>query len=137
MRITYLAQSYPPMVSGAAIAAEQLANEMANRGHQVLVISASDRDHPYLTLQNNLQVLRLKSIHNPLRVGQRFLLFPQYHVRQAIEEFQPEIIHSHEPLQMGLLGLACSHRAGVPISEAVTNMQAIRYNSGNPCCADT
>jgi hypothetical protein len=31
MRIAYLAQSYPPMISGAAIFAEQLANEMAKR----------------------------------------------------------------------------------------------------------
>ena len=44
MRIAYLAQSYPPMVSGAAIVAEQLTNEMAKRGHQVLVIAASDKD---------------------------------------------------------------------------------------------
>lgn len=119
MRIAYLAQSYPPMVSGAAIVAEQLAKDMAKRGHQVLVIAASDRDRPYITLQNNLQVLRLKSMHNPLRVGQRFLLFPRYQIRQALEEFQPDIIHSHEPLQMGLLGIAYSQRARVPITLTV------------------
>ena len=77
MRIAYLAQSYPPMVSGAAIVAEKLAMEMAQRGHQVLVIAASDKDHPYITLQKNLTVIRLRSIYNPMRVGQRFLLFPR------------------------------------------------------------
>ena len=114
MRIAYLAQSYPPMVSGAAIAAEQLANDMAKRGHQVLVIAASDKDQPYITVQENIQVLRLKSMYNPMRVGQRFLLFPRYHVRRALEEFQPDLIHSHEPLQIGLLGLAYARRAQVP-----------------------
>ncbi|MDQ3005443.1 MAG: glycosyltransferase, partial [Chloroflexota bacterium] len=119
MRIAYLAQSYPPMVSGAAIVAEKLAREMARRGHQVLVIAASDKDQPYITLQENLTVLRLRSVYNPLRVGQRFLLFPRRAVLQALEEFQPDIIHSHEPLQMGWLGLTYAHRAPVPITLTV------------------
>jgi 1,2-diacylglycerol 3-alpha-glucosyltransferase len=119
MRIAYLAQSYPPMVSGAAILAEQMAKEMAKRGHQVLVIAASDRDQPYITLQENLTVLRLRSIHNPLRVGQRFLLFPRHAVLKALDEFQPDLIHSHEPLQMGWLGLIYARRAGIPITLTV------------------
>lgn len=119
MRIAYLAQSYPPMVSGAAIVAEKLAKEMAKRGHQVLVIAASDKAQPYITLQENLSVLRLGSIHNPMRVGQRFLLFPRFHVLKALEEFQPDIIHSHEPLQMGWLGLAYARRSWIPITLTV------------------
>lgn len=119
MRIAYLAQSYPPMVSGAAIVAEQLAKEMAKRGHQTLVIAASDKAQPYITLQANLQVLRLKSIHNPLRAGQRFLLFPHYHALRALEKFQPDIIHSHEPLQMGLLGLTYSSYTQIPTALTV------------------
>ena len=125
MRIAYLAQSYPPMVSGAAIVAEQLAKEMAKRGHQVLVIAASDRDQPYVTLQNNLTILRLRSIYNPWRVRQRFLLFPRYHVLKALEEFRPDILHSHEPLQMGLLGLAYARRAWVPITLTVHQLPGL------------
>ena len=119
MRIAYLAQSYPPMVSGAAIVAEKLAIEMAERGHQVLVIAASDKDQPYITLQENLTVLRLRSTYNPLRVGQRFLLFPRRAVLQALDEFQPDVIHSHEPFQMGWLGLIYARRAWIPITLTV------------------
>ena len=116
MRIAYLTQSYPPMVSGAAIFGERLAKEMTKRGHQVLVIASSDKDQPYITLQENLTVLRLRSIHNPMRVGQRFLLFPRYAVLKALDEFQPDLIHSHEPLQMGWLGLTYARRAWIPIT---------------------
>ena len=119
MRIAYLAQSYPPMVSGASIFSERLAKEMAKRGHQVLVIAASDKDQPYITLQDNLTILRLRSIHNPMRVGQRFLLFPRHALLQALDEFQPDIIHSHEPLQMGWLGLTYAHRTWIPITLTV------------------
>ena len=119
MRIAYLAQSYPPMVSGASIVAEQLAREMAERGHQILVIAASDKDQPYITLQENLTVLRLRSTYNPLRVGQRFLLFPRRAILQALDEFQPDVIHSHEPFQMGWLGLTYARRAWIPITLTV------------------
>jgi 1,2-diacylglycerol 3-alpha-glucosyltransferase len=114
MRIAYLTQSYPPMVSGAAISAEQLAKGMARRGHQILVIAASEKDHPYHELKENLTILRLRAHHNPMRVGQRFLLYPRRAVMKALHEFQPDVIHAHEPLQMGLLGLEFAHRARVP-----------------------
>ena len=115
MRIVYLTQSYPPMISGAALFAQQVAEAMAQRGHQVLVIAASDGDHPYLVQNGALTVLRLQSIHNPMRVGQRFLLYPRREVMKALHDFHPEVIHAHEPLQMGLLGLEYATRAGIPI----------------------
>ena len=114
MNIAYLTQSFPPMVSGAALVAENLAQEMAMRGHKVLVIAASERGRGYMTIDNGLTVLRLPSIHNPMRVGQRFLLYPRRMILRSLCNFQPNIIHSHEPLQMGLLGLEYSRRAGIP-----------------------
>ncbi len=114
MRIVYLTQSYPPMISGAAHFAQQVAEAMAQRGHQVLVIAASDRDHPYLVHNGDLTVLRLQSIYNPMRVGQRFLLYPRREVMKALHDFHPEVIHAHEPLQMGLLGLEYAARADIP-----------------------
>jgi 1,2-diacylglycerol 3-alpha-glucosyltransferase len=76
MRIAYLTQSYPPMISGAALVVECLAKAMAKRGHQVLVVAASDKGTTCLVKEGNLTLLRLNSLHNPLRVGQRFLVYP-------------------------------------------------------------
>lgn len=115
MRIAYLTQPYPPMISGASIAAGQLAHGMAKRGHEVLVIAASDTGQTYQTCEKNLTVLRLKSFSNPLRVRQRLLAFPHRPIMKALHEFQPDLIHTHEPAQMGFLGLkyACSTRIPV------------------------
>ena len=121
MRIAYLTQSYPPMISGAAMFASQLADAMAERGHQVLVIAASDREQPYLVQNGNLTVLRLRSHHNPFRVGQRFLLYPRHATLKALHEFQPDLIHTHEPLQMGNLGIEYARKACIPIT--LTNHQ--------------
>ncbi|MEN9563258.1 MAG: hypothetical protein RIR73_1502 [Chloroflexota bacterium] len=103
------------MISGASIAAEQLAKGMAKRGHEVLVIAASDTGQAYQTHEKNLTVLRLKSFRNPLRVKQRLLAFPHRSIMKALREFQPELIHTHEPAQTGSLGLkyACSTRIPV------------------------
>lgn len=115
MRIAYLTQSYPPMVSGASIAAEQLAKAMAKRGHEVLVIAASDTGNQYLVKKKNLTIVKLKSIRNPLRVNQRSLLFPKSRILQALQKFQPDLIHTHEPLQVGLSGLSYAESTHIPI----------------------
>lgn len=115
MRIAYLTQPYPPMVSGAAIVTEQLARGMAVRGHQVLVIAASDTGQPYTQTEQNLTVMRLKSIRNPLRVNQRIMFIQRRAVLQALNKFKPDIIHVHEPVQMGLVGIKYIKRVNIPI----------------------
>lgn len=116
MRIAYLTQPYPPMVSGAAIVAEHLAREMAQRGHEVLVIAASDTGGQYVERRKNLTVLRMKSIRNPLRVNQRLMFFQRRAVLQALYDFHPDIIHVHEPVQMGLVGLKYVRHTRIPIT---------------------
>ena len=115
MRIAYLTQSYPPMISGAAILVERLAKSMAARGHQVLVIAASDKLAAYNSYQENLTIVRLRSVHNPLRVGQRFLFYPRFKILRALKRFCPDIIHTHEPLLMGQLGLEYARHSSIPI----------------------
>lgn len=116
MRIAYLTQSYSPMISGAALFAQQIAEAMAQRGHQVLVIAASDRGQPYNVQNGNLTILRLQSIYNPMRVGHRFLLNPGRQARKALRDFRPEVIHVHEPLQMSLIAIQYAKRFRIPIA---------------------
>lgn len=115
MRIAYLTQPYPPMISGASLAAEELAKGMAKRGHEVLVIAASDTGQTYRTCEKNLTVLRLRSFSNPLHVKQRLLAFPHRTIMKTLREFQPDIIHTHEPAQTGILGLKYAHFHHIPV----------------------
>jgi glycosyltransferase involved in cell wall biosynthesis len=103
------------MISGAAISAQQTAEAMANRGHKVLVIAASDRKYAYHTYKDNLTVLRLRSFTNPLRVGQRFIPNPRRRVMKALKQFKPDVIHAHEPLQMGALALRYAKFTHIPV----------------------
>jgi len=102
------------MVSGASLVVQSLAENMADRGHKVLVLAASDRRESYRTIKGNLTVLRLSSCENPFRVGQRFMLFPYRTFMQALWKFQPDLIHSHDPLMLGNLALIYKRNKRIP-----------------------
>jgi glycosyltransferase involved in cell wall biosynthesis len=102
------------MISGAALVVENLAIGMAGSGHEVLVIAASDTSHTYTVQRENLTVLRLKSVHNPTRVGQRFTPYSRWSVTSALQKFKPEAIHSHEPMPISLPAIRYAGEMNVP-----------------------
>jgi len=102
------------MISGAALVVENLANGMAESGHEGLVIAASDTSRTYTVRKGNLTVLRLKSVHNPTRVGQRFTPYSRQAVTTALQEFKPEAIHSHEPMPISLPAIRYAGEMNVP-----------------------
>jgi glycosyltransferase involved in cell wall biosynthesis len=125
MRIAYLTQSYPPMISGAAHVVAVLAGAMAKCGHPVLVVAASDTGHAYRMQEGDLTLLRLQSLHNPMRMDQRFLVYPRGPVLHALREFEPEVLHVHEPLQLGLLGTEYARKTNVPAILTVHQLPSI------------
>ena len=102
------------MVSGAAMVVQRLAHGMAGRGHEVLVISASDKRRPYQEKSGGVTEYRVQSLPNPLRVNQNFTLWKQKEVREALAAFRPEVVHTHDTLSMGLAGLFSAKDLGVP-----------------------
>ncbi len=116
MKILQICQSYPPMVSGAARIAAELAEGLTEAGHEVLVIAASDRSEGGYGEENGrLRIERLPSHHNPARVGQRYLLWPQRAISEWVAAFQPDVIHLHEPLTLALCALRAANRQQIPV----------------------
>ncbi len=105
MKIAYLAQTYPPMISGQSILTQRLAEGMARRGHAVLVIAASEHGRPYVEEKASLQVVRLRSSKNPFRVGQRILSWPWREASLELLRFRPDLVHTHDPLLPALAGM--------------------------------
>ena len=129
VKIAYVCQSYPPMVSGAALVAQRLAQGMAARGHDVLVIAASDQKHAYAERSERLKVVRVRSMSNPLRVGQRFCLWPCRDVSAALRSFRPDLVHLHDPICLGLCGLRAAQELGLSVALTVHQLPwfASRY----------
>lgn len=114
MKIAYITQVYPPVISGAARVVQLLAEAMQERGHQVLVVTSSDEGRPYRRVEDHIEVLRIRSSANPLRVGSRFALLVRRPLVAALRAFQPDVIHVHDPSQMGVRSLQEAKRMGVP-----------------------
>ncbi len=103
------------MVSGAALVAQRLAQGMVRRGHTVMVMAASDRGAPYCQVEAGVHVMRLRSRANPARVGQRFVVWPGQPVADGLRDFRPDVIHLHDPLQLGLAGVIAGRLLQVPV----------------------
>jgi glycosyltransferase involved in cell wall biosynthesis len=115
MKIAILSQSYPPMISGAAIFVERLAEQMSARGHEVMVLTSSDQPYPYRVRKPNLRLERCRSYYNPWRKAQRFALWPHQWIWHRLAEFTPDVIHLHDPLQFTLSSLAFSRQRKTPV----------------------
>jgi len=114
MRIAFITQSYPPMVSGAALVVERLAKGMAERGHPVLVLAASDQGHAYTKEIGNLRIVRLTSLPNPKRANQHLASPSFYKVVKELKSFDPDIIHIHD-IFLGLEGVLWGQVMKVPV----------------------
>ena len=69
MRIAYICQSYPPMISGASLAVQRLAEGIAARDHIVLVMTASEKGEAYTEEFNNLTQFRCGRFGNSSKVA--------------------------------------------------------------------
>jgi 1,2-diacylglycerol 3-alpha-glucosyltransferase len=115
MRIAILCQSYPPMVSGIAMAVRRMAEGLASRGHAVMVLTASDRNEPYTVEAAGLSLIRLASLPNPARVGQRWVFWSRSDVSRRLDEFRPDILHLHDPFLAGFSIPSLAREKGIPL----------------------
>ena len=116
MRIAYLSQSYPPMVSGASLIVQMLAEGMAEYGHQVLALTSSDTAEPYIQQNGTLTVYHNRSYLNPFRVGQRYTRRAHRQNIKMLCEFMPDIIHAHDPFQFAFTSIKYSQKKVIPIT---------------------
>ena len=119
MKIAYITQSYPPMISGAAVVVKRLAHGMVARGHDVLVIAASDKGNAYTTKEDSLKVLRLASLPNPRRANQSFVLWSRKNITEEIKRYCPDILHIHDIFSLGIFGLKTAQSLNIPTVSTV------------------
>jgi glycosyltransferase involved in cell wall biosynthesis len=91
---------------------------MAKAGHEVVVICASDEDKSYKSRSDDVVVIRLRSLRNPLRVKQRFGIWSPAMIATYLEAFNPQIAHFHDPLP--LAGLSANRRLTSPPVNVLT-----------------
>jgi len=116
MRVAIITESFPPDVNGVAHCVARVAELLAARGHQPLVVapqpsrvkrSARAETVPY-------PVVRVPAVPLPGYPSFRLGL-PSRRVRNALIEHRTEVVHLASPVVLGAHGGAVAKRLGLPI----------------------
>lgn len=101
LNILMLSHGYPPTVSGVTLVVRKFGRAMVRRGHAVTVITASERRKPYLDWDDGLRLVRVRGLPNPFWREGPIPFISLQHLRQVVDEFKPDVIHTHEGAILG------------------------------------
>lgn len=97
MRILITGTTYFPALNGQAIFTVNLAEGLARRGHQVLMVYPSDKGTAYRTERKGVQIEAVQSVSLArFHEGSFFTPFPWQDVRRILDYYQPELVHIHD-----------------------------------------
>jgi len=93
MNIVMATNTYIPHVGGVARSVAAFSAEYRRRGHRVLVVAPEFPDMP----QDEVDVVRIPAIQNFNGSDFSVVLPISGLLSETLDEFQPEIVHSHHP----------------------------------------
>lgn len=102
MHILMVSHGYPPILSGVTLVVQKLARAMVQRGHQVTVVTSSDRGESYEAEDEGVWLLRLQGGPNPFWKEAPIPFISHAELKSIVEKARPDVLHAHES---GFLGL--------------------------------
>ena len=139
MKIVIATAVYYPMINGVAVFSHSLALGLAERGHEVLVITPSQNGKNYITEENGVKVMYLRSVQakiypdqiHPISPKKRFLkheiprffykhgfrvsVFPQLEIKKILDDFCPDVVHVQVSDPIGLSVVSYARRNDIPV----------------------
>jgi glycosyltransferase involved in cell wall biosynthesis len=117
IRILYSSHTYPPLLlNGQSIFTQNLAEGMAARGHEILVLVPRTGDVDYREHQKGVQLLQIPNLHAAWFHPDLYVsLLRQAEIDRIFERFQPQLLHLQDisPLSQALNIKA--RKVGVPV----------------------
>jgi glycosyltransferase involved in cell wall biosynthesis/LmbE family N-acetylglucosaminyl deacetylase len=116
MQILIAGSTYPPQINGQSVFTGNLAAGMTGRGHDVLVMTPSCSSRPYRTIENgvlrwSVRSLDLNFFHHDLYIAFDY----EGMVNEALDTFQPDIIHLQDSAPLNRCLLRHARRRGIPV----------------------
>ena len=114
MNIAMFTNTYLPHVGGVAKSVHMVTQDLRETGNQVLVVAPEFPESDALE-ESEDEVLRVPAIQNfngsdfSVRIAMPFL------IDGAMDDFMPDIIHSHHPYLLGDAALRAARRRGLPL----------------------
>jgi glycosyltransferase involved in cell wall biosynthesis len=115
MRIMMATESYYPNIDGGAKAERNFALELAKRGHDITILAPGTRLRNYEEKDGETTIYRLRATTFPLYKDYKVSIFPLRQTRRRIKEIKPDVIHIHNPYQIGVSTIIKARRIGIPV----------------------
>ncbi len=106
MRIMMFSHGYLPTLSGVTLVVQKIARAMVQRGHQVMVVTASEKYIPYRSEDSGVQLHRVWGIPNPTWWEGPIPFILPTSIRRLVDHYQPDVIHTHENALLSYLLLS-------------------------------
>ncbi|MCD6197890.1 MAG: glycosyltransferase [Deltaproteobacteria bacterium] len=129
MNILMMTNTFTPHVGGVARSIEAFTAEYRKRGHRVLVVAPEFENMP----ENEIDVIRIPAIQRFNGSDFSVILSTPGYLTEAIEEFKPDIVHSHHPFLIGgtALRLAIPHKLPLVFTHHTMYEQYTHYVPGD------
>lgn len=127
MKIVIASDLYWPMVNGVSTFCRSLAQNLVKNGHEVMILASSQTGDFSIGEEDGCTVVRFDSVKFPFHPNQvdplpdqvkvfnqipvprvfyanglRVCLSPYRKIKKVLDDFQPDVIHGHTPLMIGL-----------------------------------
>lgn len=115
MKIAMFTNTYLPHVGGVARSVHFFAEDLRRMGHRVLVVAPTFPEERGDTREPDPDALRVPAIQNfngsdfSVRIPLPFL------IDEAMDELEPDLIHSHHPFLLGDAAMRTAHRRRRPL----------------------
>jgi len=106
-----MTNTYLPHVGGVARSITQFSEQLRKLGHQVRVVAPEFDDMP----PHETDVIRIPAIRNFNHTDFSVIPPVPHPLTSALQDFKPEIVHSHHPFLIGNIALRVAHNLEVPL----------------------
>jgi glycosyltransferase involved in cell wall biosynthesis len=114
MKICMFTNTYLPHVGGVARSIETFSHDLRDMGHRVLIV-APVYENDTGDYQDEGEILRLPAIQNFNGSDFSLHLPVPFLVDEKLDEFDPDIFHSHHPYLLGDTALRAARKRGRPL----------------------
>jgi len=111
MNIAMFTNLYRPKVGGVAVSVDRFSEAYRQRGHEVLIVAPN---FPHQQ-RNEPNVERVSAIQNFNGTDFSVALPPTIELSRRLDEFAPDLIHSHHPFLLGDSAARAAAHRGLPL----------------------
>ena len=115
MKILIASDLYWPVTNGVSTFSRNLAQGMAGRGHEVLVIASSQKGKSHTEIDGKYKIARISAVTFPFYQNLRVSPAPAREVKKIIDDFKPDIIHIQSAGTIGFGVIRYANKLGIPV----------------------